>query len=80
MEELNIKMVQIPAGGFEMGAPQEKWLSEGWLKDTLPVHTAELDLFFISAYKVPWANTSSFWLQQVARLCRIGWVNTSNGQ
>ena len=33
MEELNIKMVRIPAGGFEMGVAQEKWLSEGWLKD-----------------------------------------------
>ena len=50
--KLNIKMVRIPAGRFEMGAAKKKRRSEDWLKDALPVHTVELDAFSVSAYEI----------------------------
>lgn len=41
-------------------------------KDASPVHTVGLDLFSISAYKVPVGQYKQFWAVQVARLYRIG--------
>ena len=45
------KMVWIPAGSFQMGASQKKWI-ETWLKDAKPVHQVQLDGFFMDAYEV----------------------------
>ena len=44
-KKLNIKMVRIPAGQFEMG-------SRNGDSDERPVHTVELDPFSISAYEI----------------------------
>ena len=59
-KKLNIKMVQIPANQFEMGAAQKKRGVESWLDDALPVHTVELDSFSISAYEITMGQYKQF--------------------
>ena len=42
------QMVLIPAGSFRMGANDP----ENWMKDAQPVHTVELDAFYMDVYEV----------------------------
>ena len=49
-EKDDAKMVLIPAGSFEMGDHFNE--PENWMKDARPVHTVELDAFYMDIYEV----------------------------
>jgi len=44
------EMVLIPAGSFEMGDSKNEL--EDWMKTARPVHTVELDAFYMDTYEV----------------------------
>ena len=55
-------MVLIPAGSFRMRANDP----EDWMKDAPPVHTVELDAFYMDVYEVT-VEQNSFLRQLVTR-------------
>ncbi len=52
------KMALIPAGSFEMGDSKDE--PEAWMKRSLPVHTVELDAFYMDVNEVTMSQFKQF--------------------
>ncbi|HIN31228.1 TPA: hypothetical protein EYM82_20370, partial [Candidatus Poribacteria bacterium] len=52
------KMTLIPAGSFEMGDSKDE--PEAWMKRSLPVHTVELDAFYMDVNEVTMSQFKQF--------------------
>ncbi len=49
--DLNIEMVAIPGGEFQMGSPRDEF---GHYMDESPVHNVKIDAFWMAAHEVTW--------------------------
>ena len=66
------KMALIPAGSFEMGDSKDE--PEAWMKRSLPVHTVELDAFYMDVHEVTVGKFRKFVRETGYEYDRWDWV------
>ena len=66
------EMVLIPAGSFEMGDSKDE--PEAWMKRSRPVHTVELDAFYMDVHEVTVGKFRKFVRETGYEYDRWDWV------
>ena len=68
-ESTKMEMVLIPAGSFQMGANDP----EGWMSSAHPIHTVEVDAFYMDVHEVTVGQFKKFVAETGHSSPRYGW-------